>query len=81
MGRPIAAAATVFAGSAKRPRPWLLDIGGGFPASLDDACPPPEAYGAAIDRHLSAAFGEHRPTTIAEPGRGIARTRETWSPR
>ena len=52
--------------------PWLLDIGGGFPASLDDGCPPPEAYGAAIERHLAAAFGDHRPTTIAEPGRGIA---------
>ena len=71
---PIAAAATVFA-RAPRPagcEPWLLDIGGGFPASLDDGCPPPEAYGDAIERHLAAAFGERRPTTIAEPGRGIA---------
>jgi ornithine decarboxylase len=70
---PIASAATVF----ERLRtaglePWLLDIGGGFPASLDAACPPPEAYGAAIDRHLTQAFGDRRPTTIAEPGRGIA---------
>ena len=35
-------------------------------------CPPPEEYGAAIERHLAAAFGDQRPTTIAEPGRGIA---------
>ena len=72
-GAPIAAAATVFAELHKDGlEPWLLDIGGGFPASLDADCPPPEAYGAAIERHLTAAFGEHRPTTIAEPGRGIA---------
>ncbi len=70
---PIAAAATVF----ERLRdvgiePWLLDIGGGFPASLDDGCPPPEAYGASIERHLATSFGTRRPTTIAEPGRGVA---------
>jgi ornithine decarboxylase len=51
--------------------PWLLDLGGGFPAPLDKTCPPPEAYGVAIERHLSTAFGDQRPTTIAEPGRGI----------
>ena len=70
---PISAAATVFeALRADGLEPWLLDLGGGFPARLDGGCPPPEAYGAAIERHLAAAFGERRPTTIAEPGRGIA---------
>ena len=70
---PIRSAATVFeALRADGLDPWLLDLGGGFPARLDAGCPAPEAYGAAIDRHLAAAFGDHRPTTIAEPGRGIA---------
>ena len=70
---PIAAAATVFAALREAGlEPRLLDLGGGFPASLDDACPPAAAYGAAIDRHLAAAFGDLRPATIAEPGRGIA---------
>ena len=70
---PIASAATVFARlRAAGLEPWLLDIGGGFPASLDAECPPPEAYGAAIDRHLTTSFGDRRPTTIAEPGRGVA---------
>ena len=66
-------AATVFAALREHGLdPWLLDLGGGFPARLDDGCPPPEAYGAAIERHLAASFGDQRPTTIAEPGRGIA---------
>ena len=70
---PIASAATVFAALREDGLdPWLLDLGGGFPASLDAGCPAPEAYGAAIERHLAAAFGDRRPTTIAEPGRGIA---------
>jgi len=70
---PIHAAAAVFAalrGHGLDPR--LLDLGGGFPASLEEGCPAPQEYGAAIERHLSAAFGDHRPTTIAEPGRGIS---------
>jgi ornithine decarboxylase len=71
--KPIAAAAAVFdALRADGLEPWLLDLGGGFPAPLDEGCPPPEAYGAAIERHLAAAFGDRRPVTIAEPGRGIA---------
>ena len=72
-GRPITAAATVFGAlRAEGLAPWLLDLGGGFPARLDEGCPPPEAYGAAIERHLAAAFGDRRPTTVVEPGRGIA---------
>jgi ornithine decarboxylase len=70
---PIGAAAAVFeALRADGLDPRLLDLGGGFPARLDDGCPPPEAYGGAIERHLATAFGGRRPTTIAEPGRGIA---------
>ena len=70
---PIASSATVFAALREDGLdPWLLDLGGGFPAGIDDGCPPPEAYGAAIERHLAASFGDRRPTTIAEPGRGIA---------
>ena len=70
---PIASAATVFERlRAAGLDPWLLDIGGGFPASLDADCPPPEVYGAAIERHLAASFGDGRPTVIAEPGRGVA---------
>jgi ornithine decarboxylase len=72
-GPPIAAAATVFeALRAEGLDPWLLDLGGGFPARLDDGCPPPETYAATIERHLAAAFGDRRPSTIIEPGRGIA---------
>src|SRR4051794_9761237 len=56
---PISSAAAVFeALRADALDPWLLDIGGGFPARLDDGCPPPEAYGAAVERHLAAAFGD-----------------------
>jgi ornithine decarboxylase len=70
---PINAAAQVFALLRQDGfDPQLLDLGGGFPASLDGDCFPPEAYGAAIERHLADAFGAQRPTTIAEPGRGIA---------
>lgn len=72
-GPPIHAAARVFAAlRASGLDPWLLDLGGGFPATLDDGCPPPEAYGAAITRHLQDAFPSQVPMTIAEPGRGIA---------
>ena len=51
--------------------PHLLDLGGGFPAAYDEGCPPVAAYAEAIDRHLDAAFGEQRPETIVEPGRGV----------
>ena len=70
---PVAEAARVFAAlRVAGLDPWLLDLGGGFPAALDADCPPPEAYGAAIEQALVDAFGAHRPTTIAEPGRGVA---------
>jgi ornithine decarboxylase len=69
---PIAAAARIF--ELLRGRgitPHLLDLGGGFPASHEDGCRAVTAYGAAIDRHLQESFGDDRPETIIEPGRGI----------
>ncbi|WP_395659466.1 type III PLP-dependent enzyme [Nocardioides sp.] len=74
---PVAAAARVFAAlRAEGLQPWLLDLGGGFPARLaeeegDDDCPPLAAYGAAIDRHLQHSFGADRPQTLVEPGRAV----------
>ncbi len=69
---PITAAAHVFELLRQRGlRPWLLDLGGGFPAEYDEDCRPVSAYGEAIGRHLDEAFGDHRPETIVEPGRGI----------
>ncbi len=68
---PIAASASVFdALLAEGGRPHLLDLGGGFPASLADGCLAPERYAAAIDRLLDEHF-VRRPTTLIEPGRGI----------
>ncbi len=69
---PIASAARVFAGvRAAGFHPWLLDLGGGFPARLDAEPQPVADYGRAIDTQLTAAFGADRPHTLAEPGRGI----------
>ena len=69
---PIASAARVFAGvRAAGHHPWLLDLGGGFPARLDGEPLPVADYGRAIDAHLRAAFGADRPHTLAEPGRGV----------
>ncbi len=70
--KPIAAAARVF--ELLRTRgisPSVLDLGGGFPASHEDGCPPVASYGEAIERHLRHSFGENRPETLVEPGRGI----------
>ena len=69
---PIQSAARVFAGvRAAGFHPWLLDLGGGFPARLDAEPQPVADYGRAIDAHLTAAFGADRPSTLVEPGRGI----------
>lgn len=69
---PIAAAAHVFALLREQGlRPRLLDLGGGFPAVYDDGCRPVSAYGEAIARHLDEAFGDDRPETMIEPGRGV----------
>lgn len=73
---PVAAAGRVFAGLRGHGlRPWLLDLGGGFPARLaedhGDNCPPLEVYGAAIERDLERVFGADRPHTLVEPGRAV----------
>ncbi|MEO5852314.1 MAG: type III PLP-dependent enzyme [Nocardioides sp.] len=69
---PIAAAARVF-GCLREAglRPWLLDLGGGFPAALEGGAPPLALYGASIDRALRQEFGVDRPRTLVEPGRAV----------
>ena len=51
--------------------PWLLNLGGGFPARYQRDVPSPALYGAkvieAVDRH----FGTRPLRLIAEPGRGL----------
>jgi ornithine decarboxylase len=69
---PIATAGRIFAllrNSGLNPR--ILDLGGGFPAEYDESCPSIETYGATVERHLRLAFGDDRPRTIVEPGRGV----------
>ena len=69
---PITSAARVFAQvRAAGFHPWLVDLGGGFPARLDAEPQPVADYGRAIDRYLTEAFGADRPHTLVEPGRGI----------
>ncbi len=69
---PITAAAHVFDLLRRQGlAPRLLDLGGGFPAAYADGCRPVSAYGEAIERQLTEAFGADRPETIVEPGRGI----------
>ena len=69
---PVAAAAQVFATlRADGLEPWLLDLGGGFPAHLEDGCPPIPSYGAAIELSLDRHFGDRRPQTMIEPGRAV----------
>lgn len=69
---PIAAAAQVFASlRACGLDPWLLDLGGGFPAHLEGGCPPLASYGAAIEASLRRHFAARRPATLVEPGRAV----------
>jgi ornithine decarboxylase len=71
---PVRSAAGVFdAVRAAGHHPWLIDLGGGFPARLDADLPPVAEYGRTIDRVLTETFGADRPQTLVEPGRGIAR--------
>lgn len=49
----------------------LLNIGGGFPASYDKACPDAETYARAVARAVALRFGPV-PRIIAEPGRGLS---------
>lgn len=70
--RPIAAAARVFAALADAGlRPWLLDLGGGFPAHHEGDAPALTTYGEVIEDQLERSFGTARPRVIVEPGRGI----------
>ena len=77
---PIDASARAFAElRARGLRPWLLDLGGGFPAAHDGApvgdgggsAPALAAYGEAIEGFLTASYGADRPRTLVEPGRGL----------
>lgn len=69
---PIAAAGRDFASvRASGLAPWLLDLGGGFPAHLEGRCPPLASYGAAIEVSLRRPFGAHRPATLVEPGSAV----------
>lgn len=70
--QPIAVAAWVFEQLRRGGhRPWLLDLGGGFPACLEGGHPSFAAYGEVIGRALRGAFGRHLPETLVEPGRGL----------
>ncbi len=69
---PVAAAARVFAALRQAGlSPWLLDLGGGFPADLEGGHPPLEEYGRALEAALLRSFGADRPHTLVEPGRGV----------
>lgn len=69
---PIDTAAGIFTALREHGhRPWLLDLGGGFPASHAVPCPPLAVYGRTIEAAVQAAFGAHRPRLIAEPGRAL----------
>ncbi len=71
-GLPIAASAAIFGElTAAGLRPWLLDLGGGFPAAHEGQTASLSEYGAVIESYLDAHFGPRRPTTIVEPGRGL----------
>jgi len=56
-------------------RPWLLDLGGGFPAAHEGpggtSAPELGAYGAAIRGSLRTHFGRRVPRTVIEPGRSV----------
>lgn len=71
-GPPIRSAARVFEALRAAGRtPWLVDLGGGFPARLDGDVRPVADYGRVIDGFLAEAFGDARPQTLVEPGRGV----------
>jgi ornithine decarboxylase len=69
---PIAAAGRIFEDLRPRGlRPRLLDLGGGFPADLEEGHPPLGAYGDAIEDALATTFGNRRPQLVIEPGRAV----------
>jgi len=72
---PVEAAARVFTRlRGEGLRPWLLDLGGGFPAAREEGALPLPAYGAAIELLLRRHFGSHRPRTLVQPGRAVLAT-------
>ena len=69
---PIEASSRVFAALRREGlAPWLLDLGGGFPAALEGGAPALDAYGDAITRSLKRHFAARRPQTLIEPGRSV----------
>ncbi len=69
---PIAAAASVFQTlQGDGLRPWLLDLGGGFPARHEGDTPELATYAEVIEDQLARSFGATRPRVLVEPGRGI----------
>ncbi len=69
---PIEAASRVFARLREEGiSPWLLDLGGGFPADHQGNHPGLPTYGSAIAASLERHFGADRPQTLVEPGRAI----------
>jgi ornithine decarboxylase len=69
---PIEASSRVFAELRRQGlAPWLLDLGGGFPAALEGGAPALDAYGDAITRSLKRHFATRRPQTLIEPGRSV----------
>ena len=69
---PIEASSRIFAALREAGlRPWLLDLGGGFPAAHEGGAPSLDTYGVAIRKSLRRRFGSRRPRTLIEPGRSI----------
>lgn len=70
--RHIEAAGRIAAAAGEAPV-GVLNVGGGFPANyLLQTSPEPEAFFAAIDAAVDAAFPDRRPRLECEPGRGMA---------
>ena len=71
-GPPIVAAGEIFRRlRARSISPWLVDLGGGFPARHEGTHPELEAYGHVLRTQLHHTFGESAPHVVIEPGRGL----------
>jgi len=65
-------AAAVFDGAAARGiRLSMVNLGGGFPAQYSNKIPQLSEYASTISRSLQRHFGDNKPRTIIEPGRGL----------
>ncbi len=70
--QPIAAAGEIFRRlRARGISPWLIDLGGGFPAGHEGTHPELETYGDVLRTQLHRTFGETSPRVVIEPGRGL----------